>query len=557
ARAQAVRPDFAVTSENAAAVAAICARLDGLPLAIELAAARSKLFSPQALLDRLPNRLALLTGGARDRPARQQTLRGAIAWGYDLLTPAEQALFARLAVFVGGCTVAAAEHVLQEPWAADSDPALRTVDGLRELADKSLLRAGEDAGGESRVGMLETIREYALERLGERGELATGRQRHAAYYLALAEAAAPALGGQDQATWLARLAADHDNLRAALGWLLETGDLPAAARLAAGLWRFWDQHGHWSEGRRWLATILARGADLPAALRAPVLLGAGLLARVQADLPEAQACAEAALALYRALDDRPGCAAALDGLAWVALTAGATARAAALSAESLALFRELGDRRGIAASLNHLGWVALEQGDPARAAACYEESVTLCREIGDPIGLARALNNLGEVARVRGDDARAAAFFQERLELARAGGHRMGIAAALHNLGQVARHQGAYPAAAAYFRESLALFRELGDRQGMIECVAGLGGVAAGAGAAPRAARLLGAATALLAAIGAPLQPTDRADYERNLATARAGLDEAAFAAAWAGGQALSLAQAIAEGGSMVPGIDC
>jgi len=476
--------------------------LDGLPLAIELAAARSRLLPPQALLTRLTSRLKLLTGGGRDLPARQQTLRGAVDWSYDLLEPGEQTLFSRLALFVGGCTFEAAEAVCN----AEGDLPVDVLDGLAALVDKSLLRQSEDAGGEPYFLMLETIREYALERIESDGYIATGRQAHAAYYLALADQAASELQGPEQARWMARLARAHDNLRAALTWALDHGDAETAVRMGAALWSFWLTHGYLSEGRRWLEAGLAQSTALPPALRALALRGAGILTAEQGDYARAQAVFE----------------------------------------EILSMGRELGDRRLTATALNSLGMVAMNTADYARARVFYEQGLALRRELQDAYGEAVVLNNLGSVAQCLGDYAEATRLYEASLVLARRLGDKMGIAATLNNLGEVALDQGRYDEVDGLHHESLVLCQEVGDLQGILICLERLAGVAGARGNGARAARLLGTAEALRESIGAQIHPSNLPTYERIVATARALLDDATWAAEWAAGRALPLEQAVA-----------
>jgi predicted ATPase/transcriptional regulator with XRE-family HTH domain/Tfp pilus assembly protein PilF len=573
-RAQAAWPGFTLTGSNARAVAELCLRLDGLPLAIELAAARSKLLTPAALLARLgaahsigqPQAASfqILTGGARDRPARQQTLRSAIDWSYELLDPQEQRLFAGLAAFAGGWTIEAAEAV------CEIDPQFSILDGLESLLDKSLIRQVAGIDDEPRFTMLETIREYALERLSSSGIAPTVLRQHAEHYLGLAEAAEPELTGAQQELWLDRLEREHDNLRAALSCCLEAADPSAQGqtlglaeiglRLAAALWRFWYVHGHLSEGRRWLERAIARcrphnqdTKSQPAACDpcstpvAKALLGAGGLAWAQGDNPRAAQFYGESLALYRELGDRPGVANALNNLGVVVMEQGDYARARALHEESLALRRELADSWGIANSLNNLGVLALEQGDYARARALYEESLALRRELGNLQGIAMALTNLGRVISHLSDYPRASALHQEALGLFQQCADHSGSANALNNLGQVAYLQGEYARAAKYFARSLDLFSELQDQRGIAECLEGLANAAAARGQAQRAARLYGAAEVLHEATDAPLSPADRPVYERTVADARAQLDEVVFMAAWAAGRAMPLDQAIAD----------
>ena len=579
-RAQAAWPGFMLTSTNARAVAEICLRLDGLPLAIELAAARSKLLTPAALLARLGmsqesgrsegSPLQLLTGGSRDLPARQQTLRSMIDWSYDLLEPGEQRLFARLAVFVGGTTLEAATAVmssdLHNSELITQNSELDILDGLASLLDKSLLRRGAGVEDEPRFLMLETIREYALERLAMFGEAVTLRRRHAEYYLALASAAEPELTGSQQAAWLDRLEREHDNLRAALSWALECGAWELAARLGGALWRFWYMHGHLSEGRRWLETILdfrlqlldsesetldqsqiqkLNSSKMP--LRAKALLGAGAFAWAQGDYARATRFYEASLALYRELGDVMGVADSLNNLGVTVGEQGDNARATTLFEESLALRRERGDTGRIANSLNNLANIAFDQGAYERARTLYEESLALLRELGNQQGIAMALTNLGGVLSHQGDYARAQELHEEGLALFQQLADQSGSANALSNLGRVAYYRGDYVRATTYFTKSLELFRELKDRRGIAECLERLAGVAGARGQAQRAARLCGAAECLHEAINAPVAPADRLYYERIVADVRAQLDETAFATAWAEGRATPLEQAIAD----------
>ncbi len=424
-RAVAVRSDFRLTGGNAPAVAEICRRVDGLPLAIELAAARVRLLAPQALLDRLERRLPLLTGGARDLPARQQTLRNAIAWSYDLLAPAEQALFRRLGVFVGGFTLEAAEAVCQV------EARLDTLDSLGSLMEHSLLRSAEALDGEPRFGMLETIREYALEQLETSGEASEVRRRHAEFYLALAEHAEPRIrSGREQREWLARLEVEHDNLREALDRSLAAASgVETALRLAGTLRWFWWTRGHLTEGRNWLERALAAGSGASASLRANALHGSG-------------------------------------GLAW---SQGAFDRSETLLAESLALRRGLGDRAGIASSLAGLAHIARDRRDYDRAVVLFEECLALYRELGDRAGIADAVGDLGHIASLKGEYARAASLYAESLATFRELGDEAGIAWSLHNQGELACSQGAHERAIVLLRESLVLRGKLGDRAGVAD----------------------------------------------------------------------------------------
>ena len=474
-RAQAARADFAVTNETAPAVAELCHRLEGLPLAIELAAARVRLFSPPALLARLERRLPLLTGGPRDRPARQQTMRAAIAWSYDLLDPAEQALFRRLAVFVGGWTIEAAEAVAT----AAGPLALDLLAGLESLLDKSLLRSTGADEATPRFGMLEVIREYGLEQLEAGSEAETTRRAHAAWHLALAERAAPALDGPDQVAWLARLEQEHHNLRAAFDWLLAEGDAEAALRLGGLIWRFWEIRGHFGEGRARLAQALAHpAASAPTPARAKALSAAGNLAYRQGDFQAARTLHQECLAIWRLAGDRAGAASALNNLGLISHRQGDFAAARAFHEQSLAIRRELGDERGLAVTLTSLANVLREQGDYGGARSLLDEGLAIKERLGDRQGVAITLNNLAILAARQGDYPRARALFEQSLAIRRELGDRWGIAAALENLGCVACEEGDYAAAQPLFEESLAIRQELGDRWGIGQSLSNLGAVA-------------------------------------------------------------------------------
>jgi predicted ATPase/class 3 adenylate cyclase len=552
-RARLAKADFAVTQGNALAVAEICVRLDGLPLAIELAAARIKMLPLGALLTRLQSRLSVLTGGARDLPARQQTLRGAIDWSYRLLDAGEQTLFTWLSVFVGGCTLEAVEAVCAR---AGGLP-VEVLDGLTSLVDKSLVRLEEDPRrGEPRFLMLETLQEYAGARLAQSGAEGAVRAAHAAHVLALVEEAEPHLTGADQERWMDRLDGEHDNLRAALRWAQESSlRQEMGLRIAGGVWRLWYVRGHLSEGRRWLEALLGgRAAQEPsvaaAAVRAKALNAAGSLAWVQSDYVRATVLHEESLALYRDLGDRSGIATALNNLGNVAWAHGDYAGATVLYEESLTLRRDLGDTWGSGAALNNLGSVAQAQGDYARATVLHEESLALRRDLSDTWGIVTALNNLGHVARAQGAYARARELYAESLPLGRQLGHMGGIANALSGLGRVAMAQDDYARARELYAESLPLFRAQGDKQGLVSGLEEVARVATDPDAAPgaleRAARVLGMAAALRATIGLLRPPNERAAYDATAAALRAALGDARYEASWEEGQALTLEQAVA-----------
>ena len=544
-RAQAVRPDFQLTDDNARAVAEMCAYLDGLPLAIELAAARMKLLSPQALLARLGKRLAVLTSGSRDAPARQQTLRNTLAWSYHLLDAAEQRLFRQLSVFVGGCTLEAVESISS----GVGDEARSVFDGMSSLLDKSLLQQREQAGGEPRVEMLETLREYGLEALEASGEREAIRQSHAEYYLRLAEEAEPELRGAQQALWLLRLRQEKENLRAALSWFMEHNDANQALRLVGALWYFWFLNGDWGEGRRWLEAALglpsAQGAT---AGRAKALYSAGELAYWQDDLSAAQRLLEESIALYRALGDSRGLASPLGRLGIMLQLLGDLARGTPLAEESIALCRTLGNTWALCFLLPHLGWAAELHGDVTRAGACYQECLTLARELGDKSLIAHALIFMGQLTFVQGNSAVAAALIQESLILARELGNMSRISVAVLVLGYIALSQGDLSQAMARFTKGYSIGQEIGDKQHIAWALIGLADVAAAAGQPQRAARLFATAEASFdqPIVNFGLNPIERAAYEKAVAAARAQLGEQAFAAAWAEGRMMTPEQAFA-----------
>jgi predicted ATPase/class 3 adenylate cyclase/DNA-binding CsgD family transcriptional regulator len=588
-RAQAVKPDFQLTTANARAVAEICIRLDGLPLAIELAAARIKLLPPPALLARLAHRLQVLTSGARDVPVRQQTLRNTIAWSYHLLDAQEQRLFRQLSVFVGGCTLEAAEAV----WAAlsDGDGAVAVLDGVASLIDKSLLQQTEQEGDEPHLVMLETIREYGLEALAASEEMEATQRAHALYSLALAEEAEPELLGPQQVRWLQRLEREHDNLRAALRWSLEQREAgqsqEMALRLSAALWWFWLVRGHRSEGRAFLEQALAASEGVVASVRAKVLIVASQFALNQGDMDRAEALAkeslllsqklgytwgiaysfnllgefawkkgnfaearllnEEALALQRETGDLEQVTWSLGGLADLASLQGDYIRGRTLHEESLAIHRELGNTWGIATLLLRLAEVLfVSQGDQATVHVLLEESLALRRELDDKSGVASCYSLAGRLAFSQGDTATACRLSEESIVLYRELGDQQGIAQSLSLLARVEAHHGDYGAARTLFEESLTIARKVDDQVLIAVCLEGLAGMVAAQGESAWATRLWGAAEALRDAMGVPLPPVEYAGYERSVAAARAQLGETAFTPAWVEGRTMSPEQALA-----------
>lgn len=520
-RARAARPDFSLTGENAHAVSELCHQLDGVPLAIELAAARVRRLSPGVLLQRfgegMPGRLEVLTGGPRTVPARQQTVRATIAWSYDLLTPRAQQLFRRLGVFVGGGTREAAEAVCG--W----DDAAHLEASLEALLDTSLLQQRERVEGEVRVMMLETVRDYALEQLAASGELEEMQRRHADYFVMLAEGAEPIVRGPRR-LWWDRLEAEHDNMRAVLAWSRTEPSGVSGLRLAVALAGFWQRRGHMSEGYGWLTSAVAqREVDVSVApsrrsyhrLRAYALDALGVFARFLGAPDDIQALFEESLALFQTLDDRAGRLEVLGDLGMLLVQRGAFGRGQVVLEEGLALARELGQGSAIAESLFYLGHLRYAQGDAGRASELWEEGVHLVRPTEDPLCYTMLLVRLSVVALDQGDYERAGAHLAESLRLLREQGDRLAIIQALEMRARLAAESSSG--------------LETGQR-GLV-----------------RAARLFGATEAIRERLAFPILSEERRSYEHGLATLRARLKDEPLAAAWAEGRALTLEQAIAH----------
>lgn len=501
-RARAAKPDYQLTGNDAWAVAGICARLDGLPLAIELAAARVKLLPPQAMLSRLEKRLPLLTGGARNLPERQRTLTNTLRWSHDLLDENEKQLFRRLSVFVGGCTLQAVETICEMA----GDPPIEMLEALEALISKSLLRAEDCAGAEPRFTMLQTIREYATGRLEASGEAEEVRRAHAGHYLRLAEEAEPRLWGPGQAAQVKLLEAEQGNLRAAMSWSLQREDLKTAVGLGWALWRFWWIHGQLTEGRRRMEEALAQGADLSASLRAKALSAAGTMATGQSDHTSAEPMLE----------------------------------------ESLALFRELGDRRGITYALGSYGIAAARQGHHQRGILCFTEAAELFQEAGTKWGVGFMLVFQAMAWLGQGVPARAKPLVERGLELFREVDDIQGTSVALYTLAVVVQASSEHERAKGLFEEGLSLSSEAGDKTIVAHCLDGLAATAASEGGSERAARLWGAAEALLETTEVTAYPytPDPSLYRSHVSSARARLGEEMFEAAWSEGRAMSAGQA-------------
>jgi predicted ATPase len=543
-RAVAARPDFELNGQNASAVIEICARLDGLPLAIELAAARVKVLSPASMRTRLASRLQLLTGGARDLPQRQQTLRAAIDWSYDLLSAAEQKLFRRLSVFAGGCTLEGVEAVCNTKGDLDLD----LLDGIASMVDKSLMQQAGHANGESRFAMLETIREYAREKLEASGEDASTKRAHAAYCLVLAEEAAGDQSGAVGPEWRERFKLEHDNFRAGVEWLTETGDAEWGLRLGTALFRFWETGEYLAEGRDSLGKLLKiPGAAAPTKARARALFAAGVLATEQGDYSAANALMRESLNIARELGDNQGVAVSLNALAVVARDNGEIAEAHALFQESLGVWKALGDLKAIARALSNLANVLKLQGEYDHARSLHAECLAIFQGLGDRTGVAWSLNNQGDVARDQGDSAAARALYEQGLGMFRELGDRWGIAGTLADLGNLAREGQDCATAHPLYQESLKIFRELDHKRGIARLLEGCACSAAAQLQAERSLRLAGAAAALRQSIGAPLTSAEQAKLDAILDPARRSLTHASGATAWLEGWNMPLEKAIDE----------
>lgn len=581
-RAHAVRPDLILTPQNARVIGELCVRLDGLPLAIEMAAVQTKVLTPEMIARRLDEGLQVLVARARDLPARHRTLRAAIGWSYDLLRSGERTLFRRLAVFPGGCTSEAAVAV------CDGDLGIDLPDGLAALVDKSLLRHEPTADGTARFRLLESLREYAMERLAETGELDRIRRRHADFFLALVETAEPELRGHRQSRWLSVLDAENPNVIAALQSYLALGEIESAMRLAGALRWFWDIRIQWSEEQEWLERMIAAGRGAPEALRAKVIYAAGHLAFHRGDLETMARYIGESLVIYRRLGDERGLAEALWMLGWLTVRRGDVVGGIAVMEEGLALFRKSGDPWGIAQtsfsiasrelSLGHyeraktlseeglaisrqsgmerevashlliLGSVARDMGESVRSEALLEESLTLLRGLGSRVQdrVPEVLIRLSMALRDRGDHQRADQLLEESLPLLREQDPEGGSAAvAISLLGIGALRQQDRQRAVRLLSEGLALHIKFGMRLGVATCLEALAEINAHRHP-KRAATLFGAAEALREAVGIPRPPADRGTYDQTVAVVRARLGAAAFEAEWAAGRTTSMDDAVA-----------
>jgi predicted ATPase/DNA-binding CsgD family transcriptional regulator len=539
-RARGRDPSFAPSAHNARAVAEICLKLEGIPLAIELAAARVGTLSVEQISQRLTDSFKLLRGGSKTQMAKQRTLRGALDWSHELLSEDEKKLFGRLSVFAGGWTLEAAEAVGVGEGVEED-----ILDALSGLVNKSLVAVRERQESRVRYRMLEPIRQYAREKLEEGGEGEEVRRRHADFYLALAEEAEPRLRGPEDTEWLERLEVDHDNLRAALSWALEGGEAKLGLRLAGALWLFWEGHGHYGEGHRWLEQVLARGSQAAAA-RAKALEGEGWLVYRSGGMDEGVIAAQEGLEL----SDEAGLGGAarakfLNILGWVTVMQSDYEKAKELFEESLKLSRNANDEFGIADGLLGLGNSLDSLGDRGRAKELFEEGIVLCRKLGYVPTLARHLFSLGISLLFEGDYERGAALNEEAATLLREHGYKGGLEYVLDNLGWAALLQGDHERAKTSYEENLALCKELGDKTGVADSLEGLACVAGTDGEAERAAKLFGVADVLRETVGYKHSPEEDAWREPYRATARLLLGEDSWEEALAQGHAMGLEEAI------------
>ena len=541
-RAQAVQSSFALTGENAASVVEICRRLDGLPLALELAAARVRILQPQAILSRLDDSLKLLTGGAKDLPTRHQALRNTLMWSYDLLDQNEQTLFARLGVFVGGFTLEAAEAV------CNPDGSLDVLEGLTALLNNSLIRQEETVESEPRFGMLETIRAFALERLAESGELDTLCEGHARYY---GEIAVNRIGyelyTEKALYWLDWLERELSNLRATLNWCLSTaGGIDLGTQIVFALIWFWYRRGYFLEGLTWAERILASPElQEPSPMRAMAQQTYGILAIWKGEQDKGLAQLEESLLLLKRTEEDRWIAPGLMSKAVALINMGRDQDAQPLLVQAQGLFKELGYDYFLTITQVHLGNVELGLGDPVKAREVLEEALSVAQTLDEPWILSFVLNNLGEVARTQGQYDLARTYYEECEALLGSTGDRGDMARFVHSLGYIAQHEGDFEAAESQFRESLKLFRRLGNRRGMAESLAGLAGIKARQGHHRWGTTMLGAAESLLLSTGGAWWPADRVEVEQNRAIMQSALEGDEFLQAWHRGETMTIDQAI------------
>lgn len=540
-RAAAVRPGFTLTQEESPAIREICSRLDGLPLAIELAAARTKLLPPAAILDRLQSRLQLLTAGAVDLPERQQTLRNTIDWSYGLLNEAERKLFCRLGAFAGSCTLESVEAICNTNRDLGVDP----LQGLSSLVDQNLIQTYESPGPEARFVMLQTVGEYAQERLAESSDEYAVRRAHAAYCLILAEEGNPDLTPAERGHWLRNCDAEIANLRAALDWICQNNELEWGLRLCVALFRYWDMRELLAEGRLRMETMLRLAGSKYTKQRAKITQFLGALTTAQGDFEVAQHYLQASLDLYEELGDQYGIAASLNALAIAARDRGDYGLSQSYFERSLACWRLLPDRLAIARCLHNLANVVRVRGDFARAQYASKEATSLFEDLGDRSGAAWAINQQGDIERERGELADARRLYEEALARFRRNGDVWGSARSLTDLGFMDCELGSFAAAREAYREALSMFRSLGHRRGIARVFEGFACLALSRGEAARALKLAAAAAHTRSAIGAALPPAEQSRLDQKLASSWQSLGESKGKDAWATGLAMSLEMAM------------
>lgn len=551
-RARQVDPAFSLNSTNAHSIAALCARLDGLPLAIELVAARCEEFTSMELLARLDRHLLLSSDGLRDLPLRQRTLRNAIAWSYERLEPAEQTLLAQLGVFAGGLTLQAAAAVAHDIKSGAKDgPALLALQNtLAALVDRQLLQSAKDHSDTERFTFLETLREFALERLAAKGEdfVRAARQAHAEYFLSLTECVEPELVGGAPARWHDQLELEHANLRAALQWLIETEQSDASLRLASALFHFWLGRGHLVEGRRWLERALnlpMADTTLRSAAHAKALYAAGVFAVWQGDYAAAQVRLRDSIAIWQELCDIPAQGRAFSWLGSIEMIQNHLGAAEVMFVKNLERWQAVGEERGLARAYERLGYLKIVQGEYAAARPFLEHALALFRQVGDPAETEEAMEALGEALLGEGKLALAAALFEERLAANRELGHKPNTVDALFDLAHAAFHQREFKRAEALFTEGLEMYHGFASRGGIADCLAGLAGTAAAQGDLDRAAQLCGAAEAVRDSTRDELWLLYRKPYEHALAEARAGLGNGVFEQMREQGRMMSMEEAL------------
>ncbi|MEO5952995.1 MAG: tetratricopeptide repeat protein [Chloroflexia bacterium] len=550
-RAQDAQNNFELTSENAALVAAICNQLDGIPLAIELAAAKIRLLSLPQLLARLEHRLSILTGGPRDAPMHQQTLRQSIESSYMLMNSDGQKLFRQLGIFLGPFTLEAAEEV------TDTD-----IEGMEAILDQSLLRRQADGvmvgDGEALFSMLSSIREYAREKLDAQGETDSTALKHTRYYLKLVLAAEPELSTANQKLWVNRLAASYADIRAAFNWSLKNGEIALALHMAGTLWRYWYVTGEFSDGRRWLELALGCGSDQPPEMRALVLHGIGTLAERQNDLAAAESYLLESIAIRQHSGNKHALANTLNSIGTVYYSQGSAEKAETAYRQALALHEELGEKEDMARIQGNLAMVYYSRGEYERASAILEETLAMRRELRFQVHIASALNNLALLMLLLGDYERSLTYSEDAVALDFELGDQMGRAFSLGNLGHAARRLGQYERAQSALAESFLLFTNMGDKRNQAASLLRLAAVAVWSGKPARAARLYGVAEAVREAVDIEVDTAELADYQESLALTRDKLSQVELNAAWSVGRAMKSdeARALALDGEDIDAYD-